>query len=108
VPVPLAAVGLDEAIFELRLAGVTPVIAHPERIRHFQEDPARYEDVLRSASSADDVIQPARRLRFDRRAALEEMVRRGLVHILASDAHERRVSPAQARARAGALAETGR
>jgi len=101
-------VGLDEAIFELRLAGVTPVIAHPERIRYFQEDPARYEDVLRqgaigqmtTSSLLGDFGATVARL-------AEEMVRRGLVHILASDAHDDEYRPpklARARARWAELA----
>src|SRR5262245_1300189 len=31
----------DDLVFKLRLGSITPVIAHPERIRYFQEDIGR-------------------------------------------------------------------
>ena len=40
-------VELENLIFQMRLAGLQVLVAHPERIRYFQEDVRRYESVLR-------------------------------------------------------------
>jgi protein-tyrosine phosphatase len=40
-------VELENMIFQMRLAGLQVLVAHPERIRYFQEDVRRYEAVLR-------------------------------------------------------------
>ena len=39
-------VELENLIFELKLAGLEVVLAHPERIRFFQDDISRYEAVI--------------------------------------------------------------
>lgn len=80
---------LEETIFELKVAGVTPVMAHPERIRYFQEDLSRYEEVVRLGALGQ---MTASSLTGDFGATIaalaERMVRRRLVHVLASDAHD--------------------
>ena len=85
---------LDETAFELLLAGIVPVIAHPERIRWFQEDPARYEElvgrgVLGQMTTSSLLGTFGRRVR----ALSESFVQRGLVHVLASDAHDTEYRP---------------
>ena len=101
-------VRLEEIIFELKLAGITPVLAHPERVRFFQEDVTRYEEALRlgalgqltSSSLLGTFGKPIQELS-------ETLVRRGMVHVLGSDAHDRRYRPprlAAARQRWAALA----
>jgi len=82
-------VGLDNVVFQLRLAGIEVVFAHPERIRHFQNDVGRYEELIRlgaygqiTAGSVLGVFGNAVR-EFS-----EELLRKGLVHVLASDAHD--------------------
>jgi len=105
-----------EAIFhELSLLEVTPVIAHPERSRFLAEDPSRLEDLVARGA----VVQiTAGSLLGDfgegPREACEEFFRRGLVHLVASDAHSLdrrppRLSAARDRVRRnwGAEAETG-
>lgn len=85
---------LDETVFELLLGGIVPVIAHPERIRWFQEDPARYEAIvargvlgqLTTSSLLGTFGKPTQ-------ALSESLVRRGLVHLLASDAHDTKYRP---------------
>lgn len=96
-------VGLEDAVFQLRLAGITPVIAHPERIRHFQEDLSRYDEIIRmgalgqmTSSSLLGVFGSAVQ------KLSERMVRRRLVHVLGSDAHDLEYRPprlAEARSR---------
>jgi len=111
-------VGLDNVVFQLRLAGIEVLFAHPERIRHFQDDVRRYEELVRlgaygqiTAGSIVGVFGSAIR-EFS-----EELLRKGLVHVLASDAHDLRaraprLSAARAavarlvgEARAGAMCE---
>ena len=38
---------LDGLLFQLKLAGLQVVLAHPERIRYFQDDVKRYEELVR-------------------------------------------------------------
>ena len=79
---------LASRLFALRAAGVTPVLAHPERNPSVQERPDLLEDVVRggtlvqlTAGSVDGRLgSQARRTSF---ALLE----RGLAHLVASDAH---------------------
>jgi protein-tyrosine phosphatase len=101
-------VGLLETIFELRLAGVTPVLAHPERIQFFAEDITRYEEALR-LGALGQLTSSSLMGRFGStvQRVSEEMVRRKMVHILASDAHDPEYRPPQlaaARAKWAALA----
>lgn len=79
---------LDQRVFELRSAGVTPLLAHPERNREVQRNPA----LLAPAVSTGALIQmTAASLdgRLGRRVkqACERLLELGLVHVLASDAH---------------------
>jgi protein-tyrosine phosphatase len=78
-----------EAIFhELSLLGVTPVIAHPERDRWLAGSPSRLEELVSRGAIAQIT---AGSLLGDfgaaASAACEEFFRRGLVHLIASDAH---------------------
>ena len=57
-------VNVDDMIFRLRLSGITPVIAHPERIRWFQEDRDRLEQLVGA--------EEARKMVSDHPAALLE------------------------------------
>lgn len=78
-----------EAIFhELSLLGVTPVIAHPERNRFFAAAPNRLEELVRRGAvvqiTAGSLLGD---FGLDCLIACEEFYRRGLVHLIASDAH---------------------
>ncbi len=79
---------LEQLIFELKLAGLQVVLAHPERIRYFQEDPQRYEAAVR-VGAYGQVTTGSLLGVFGSRAReySGELLRRGLVHVLASDAH---------------------
>jgi protein-tyrosine phosphatase len=91
---------LEHTLFELRLGGRLPVMAHPERYVAIQKDPARAEALGRSAALVVDLgaldgahgrteMKTARRL-------LEE----GLAHAAATDIH----SPDDQRAIAAGMA----
>ncbi len=101
-------VRLAETVFELKVAGITAVIAHPERTRFFQEDIDRFEEIVRLGALGQMTSSSlcgtfGKRIR----ALSETMVRRGLVHLLGSDAHDTEYRPprlAAARARWAELA----
>jgi protein-tyrosine phosphatase len=79
---------LAATVFELRLDGVTPVLAHPERSADVQESPQRLEPVVRAgalvqltAASVDG------RLGGASRQAARTLLDLQLAHVVASDAH---------------------
>jgi protein-tyrosine phosphatase len=81
-------VNVDDMIFRLRIAGITPVIAHPERIRYFQEDIDRLEALVRRGALAQLTAASLTGGFGSRvREISEEMVRRRCIHLLASDCH---------------------
>jgi len=85
---------LEQLVFQMRLAGLQVLFAHPERIRYFQDDIARYEAVIRLGAFGqittgsvtgvfgEDVMEFS-----------EELARKRLVHVVASDAHNTRGRP---------------
>jgi len=85
---------LREVVFRLQLHGVTPVIAHPERAEMFHADRSLAHCVVEQGAllqvTASSVVEalPARAPGL----ALD-MLRSGLVHVLASDAHDARGRP---------------
>jgi len=80
--------GVEEMIYQLKLGGLTPVLAHPERIIPFQTDPGRYARLV-ELGALGQVTAGSLLGQFGERA-LEtgrSMIQSGLVHVLASDAH---------------------
>ena len=85
---------VDETIFQLRLAGVTPIMAHPERVAYYLEDLDRVEASVR-LGALTQVTGASITGRFGSKArefALR-MLERDLIHILASDSHDVRYRP---------------
>lgn len=99
-----------EAIFhELSLLEVTPVVAHPERNVVFAQDPDRL-DRLVARGAVVQLTAGSLLGDFGRgpRSACNEFFRRGLVHLVASDAHSLdRRPPRLAEARAVARRDWG-
>ena len=87
-------VGVDETVFNLKVAGITPILAHPERIRWFQEDLDRLERALRHGALSQLTTTS---LTGGFGSKVEEisleMVRRRMVHFLASDSHDANYRP---------------
>ena len=92
---------VEDAVWRLRLADRVPVIAHPERCGPVLREPARLRRLVDlgclvqvTGSSVAGVFgEPCR-------AQTEEFLRQGLVHVVASDAHDlRRRTPDLAPAR---------
>lgn len=107
--------GARSIFHELSVLGVTPVVAHPERNRLFAEDPRRLEDLIeRGAVSQVTAGSVLGDFGAEALAASAEFLRRGLVHLIASDAHSLdsrppRLAAARARVRSewGAAVELG-
>jgi protein-tyrosine phosphatase len=87
-------VELENLVFQLKLAGLEILFAHPERIRYFQDDVRRYESVIQLGAYGQITtgsvlgVFGSEALRFS-----EELLSKGLVHVLASDAHNVRGRP---------------
>lgn len=78
----------ERVIFELRAAGIVPVIAHPERYRAIQQDPSRLallqrQGVLAQLTASSLIGMQGR---TTKRCA-ETLLKKGLIHCIASDAH---------------------
>ena len=101
------------AIFhEMLLLGTIPVIAHPERHPTFARDPGLLQDLV-DRGAVVQVTAGSILGEFGTRAqeATEELLRRGLVHVVSSDAHSMsarppRLAPARERIRRDHGAET--
>lgn len=90
---------LDEAFYDLRMAGLTPILTHPERNPALQKDPSRMEEWLRqgmivqvTTSSVLGQMGPVAQRMAHR------MLANRWVHFLATDAHNLRSRPPQMRA----------
>jgi protein-tyrosine phosphatase len=94
LPLTQPPVELANLVFELKLAGLQVLFAHPERIRFFQEDIKRYEAVVQMGAYGQITtgsvlgVFGSEALRFS-----EELLARDLVHVVASDAHNVRGRP---------------
>jgi protein-tyrosine phosphatase len=81
-------VELENLVFQLNLAGIVTLFAHPERIRYFQDDIERYENLVRLGAygqlTTGSILG---RFGNDTRLFSTELLRRGLVHVVATDAH---------------------
>ena len=90
--------GLTETFYELQLAGLTPILTHPERNPTLQNDPARLIDWLRGGVliqvTADSLTghkgRPAQRMAHD-------LLEKRWVHFLATDAHNTTSRPPRLR-----------
>jgi protein-tyrosine phosphatase len=87
-------IDLENLVFQLKLEGIETLFAHPERIRFFQDDISRYEAVVRLGAWGQ-ITTGSVTGQFGRtaKAFSEEVLRKGLVHVLASDSHNLRGRP---------------
>ena len=84
----------EETIFQLKLAGITPVLAHPERIAFFTADMSRLETLIR-LGCLTQVTASALLGGFGGKARdfARRMLEKGLVHVISSDAHDTQYRP---------------
>jgi protein-tyrosine phosphatase len=100
---PLA---LEPAVLALAHAGITPVLAHPERNAHVQDRPERIQAAV-EAGALVQVTAASLDGRSGRRtrAAAVRLLELRLVHVLASDAHGPEVREAGLAAAAAAVGD---
>lgn len=81
-------IDLENLVFQLKLAGLEVVFAHPERIRYFQDDMSRYEAVIHQGATGQITTGSLLGL-FGSEAEefSEELMQKGLVQVIATDAH---------------------
>ena len=78
-----------EVIFRLRLDGVVPVIAHPERCEMFAADPTLVQRVVdQGALIQVNAAAIAKTAPETDVSPVVEWLHQGLVHVVASDAHD--------------------
>jgi protein-tyrosine phosphatase len=78
---------LDHVLYELRLAGWLPVLAHPERYRALQEDPSRAEALGRTAALLVDLGSLDGAYGRGATKLARTLVEEGLAHAAATDVH---------------------
>jgi protein-tyrosine phosphatase len=98
-PYNAAAPFLEEAIFDVQVMGFRTMLAHPERSPVFQEQPDRVATLVeRGALCCVNGGSLGGRFGERVRTTAVELFRRGLVHAVASDAHDLRGRPPLLRA----------
>ncbi|MFQ5843652.1 MAG: tyrosine-protein phosphatase [Planctomycetota bacterium] len=86
--------GVEDTIFQLRLLGITPVMAHPERVAYYLEDIGRVAtSVHLGALTQITGASVTGRFGEKARAFALEMLSRNLAHVLASDGHDAAYRP---------------
>ena len=80
--------GAREFIFKLKLQGITPVIAHPERHLILQHELNQlYELVQMGALCQLTALSLTGEFGISVQKSAEQMIRTGLAHVIATDAH---------------------
>jgi protein-tyrosine phosphatase len=94
LPYQQVPMGVEEMIFQLRLLGITPVMAHPERVAYYLEDVERVAGSIRLGALMQ-VTAGSITGRFGEKAKsfAMRMLERGMIHVLASDSHDVRYRP---------------
>ena len=82
--------GYENHLYELKMEGVTPIIAHPERYKPIQDNINILEMLINSGCIIQiDAGSLIGHFGKQCKVAAEIMVRRNMVHIIGSDAHGR-------------------
>jgi protein-tyrosine phosphatase len=78
----------EESVFNLRTAGIVPVITHPERLSWIESHYASFEKLVKGGAWMQ-ITSGSLTGRFGKRPKYwgERMLDEGLVHILATDSH---------------------
>jgi protein-tyrosine phosphatase len=80
--------GSRDFIYKLRLQGITPVIAHPERHLILQNDLKQLYDLVKQGALCQlTALSITGLLGSAVQKSSEQMIRTGLAHIIATDAH---------------------
>jgi protein-tyrosine phosphatase len=94
LPYQQSPLGVDDTIFQLRLLGLTPLLAHPERVAYYLEDIERVAASVR-LGALTQVTGNSVTGRFGSKAQdfATRLLERRLVHVLASDSHDVKYRP---------------
>jgi len=94
VPPPLMPAGMEATLFDIRLAGKLPVMAHPERYQAVQAQLDRAEALGQTAALVVDLgALDGAHGRAQMKAA-RDLLTRGLAHAVATDIHSPNDLPA--------------
>jgi protein-tyrosine phosphatase len=81
--------GYKEVLFDLKMAGVTPIIAHPERYRPIQEDVEIARHMVRAGALIQiDAGSLLGTLGQRANKSSRELLQQRLCHLIGSDAHD--------------------
>jgi len=81
--------GCWQAFFNMNLAGITPIIAHPERYKKVQDNPALVGRFIRSGCLIQlDAGSLVGTLGEGAKKTSIDLLNQGLCHIIGSDAHD--------------------
>ena len=81
--------GCREVFFQLKMAGVTPIVAHPERIKPIQKDLSIVRQFIRGGCVIQvDAGSLTGSLGSGAKKTSLEILRQGCCHIIGSDAHD--------------------
>jgi len=98
--------GLSETFYELHLAGLTPILTHPERNPTLQQEPQRMAEWMRAGMLVQvtaDSLTGHKGKRAEKMA--HELLEKRWVHFLATDAHNTRSRPPRMKAAHDMVAE---
>lgn len=85
----------ERVLFTLRASGITPIIAHPERYRAIQQDVTRLAKLVQQGILTQVTLGSLLGMQGNTaRRTAETLLKKGLVHLLASDAHGLHKRPA--------------
>ncbi len=88
LPYDILPPGLDRLIFQLKVQGITPIIAHPERNLRIQQQPDLLAPLIRGGALVQVTAMSIAGEFGERvRACAETILRCRMAHLLASDAH---------------------
>jgi len=87
IPPPLMPAGIESRLFELRMAGKLPVMAHPERYHAIQHQISRAGALGRSAALLVDLGALAGAHGRAEMKTARQLLTDGLVHAVATDIH---------------------
>jgi protein-tyrosine phosphatase len=94
LPYQQVPMGVEDMIFQLRLLGITPVMAHPERVAYYLEDIERVAASIRlGALTQVTAGSVTGRFGDKSRSFALRMLSRKMIHVLASDSHDVRHRP---------------
>lgn len=81
-------IGLDRTIFDLKLKGYKPIMAHPERFRYYQTDRSRYDMLHQSGNLFQvNILSLAGYYGKSTKQMAEWLVEKGYVDFLGTDLH---------------------